>query len=320
MKNYLKVLVLTFFVSGGFLGIGVFNTVQAACNFSSGLQFSSDKYTVDYSGTINLKANVVGSGDNCGSYVKFYLTLNTKTVPMGDNIGNQQVSVQNNSASATFTIRPANFVLNSLPTPNSMEFKVSVDNENGVSVAKSSVLKISVNNLPGTIYACVASDGKYACSPGNKKDLSDVPNNACTGKTSAQISAEKCGQSSTLATTPGATTSTTAGGMQGQQSSTLYNPIKGASNLTELLLKIMRGFIMITGIWAAAFIVIGGFKMVISQGNEEAVTAAKKSITWSVIGLIVVLLAFSIMAIIQNLIDIDVKEVKTSQTNSIQKI
>lgn len=111
-----------------------------------------------------------------------------------------------------------------------------------------------------------------------------------------------------------------AGGMQSQPASTLYNPIKGASNLTELLLKIMRGFIMITGIWAAAFIVIGGFKMVISQGNEEAVTAAKKSITWAVIGLIVVLLAFSIMAIIQNLIGIDVKEVKTSQTNSIQKI
>ena len=53
--------------------------------------------------------------------------------------------------------------------------------------------------------------------------------------------------------------------------------------------------------------------MVISQGNEEAVTAAKKSIMWSVLGLIVVLLAFSIIAIIQNLIGIDVQDVKTSQ-------
>ena len=104
--------------------------------------------------------------------------------------------------------------------------------------------------------------------------------------------------------------------MQGQGAQTLYNPIKDASNLTELLLKIMRGFIYITGIWAVAFIIIGGFKMVISQGNEEAVTAAKKSIMWSVLGLIVVLLAFSIIAIIQNLIGIDVQDVKTSQNSS----
>ncbi len=103
------------------------------------------------------------------------------------------------------------------------------------------------------------------------------------------------------------------GGMQSQSAQTLYNPIKSASNLTELLLKIMRGFLYIIGIWAVAFIVIGGFKLVISQGNEEAVAAAKKGITWAIIGLVVALLAFSIIAIIQNLIGIDVKDVKTSQ-------
>ena len=124
----------------------------------------------------------------------------------------------------------------------------------------------------------------------------------------------KCQTSGT--TPPAGGQTPPAGGMQGQGAQTLYNPIKDASNLTELLLKIMRGFIYITGIWAVAFIIIGGFKMVISQGNEEAVTAAKKSIMWSVLGLIVVLLAFSIIAIIQNLIGIDVQDVKTSQNSS----
>jgi uncharacterized membrane protein YjfL (UPF0719 family) len=44
-----------------------------------------------------------------------------------------------------------------------------------------------------------------------------------------------------------------------------------------------------------------------SQGNEEAVSAAKKTITWAVIGLVIALLSFSIVAIVQNLLGIDIK-------------
>ena len=64
--------------------------------------------------------------------------------------------------------------------------------------------------------------------------------------------------------------------MQSQPARLYIIRLKMPAALPDLLLKIMRGFIYITGIWAVAFIVIGGFKMVISQGNEEAVTAAKR--------------------------------------------
>lgn len=97
-------------------------------------------------------------------------------------------------------------------------------------------------------------------------------------------------------------------GMQGQSGTELYNPISGVNNITELLLKIMNGFLAIIGIWAVIFIVIGGFRLVMSEGNDEAVAAAKKTITWAVLGLIAALLSFSIIAIIQNLLGIDIKE------------
>jgi|GEM_PF-5758643 len=116
--------------------------------------------------------------------------------------------------------------------------------------------------------------------------------------------------------TEATTNDTASGGMQSQSSQTLYNPIKNADNLLELLLKIMQGFLMVVAVWAVVFVVIGGFKLVISQGNEEAVTAAKKTIIWAVLGVVIVMLAFSIIAIIQNFIGIDVKDVKTSQNKT----
>ncbi len=103
--------------------------------------------------------------------------------------------------------------------------------------------------------------------------------------------------------------------MASNSATTLYNPIQTSDSLTDLLLKIMQGFLTIIGAWAMAFIVIGGFKLVMSQGDEEAVTKAKKSITWAVLGLVVALLAFSIIAIIQNLLGINIHNVNTSYFN-----
>ncbi len=79
------------------------------------------------------------------------------------------------------------------------------------------------------------------------------------------------------------------------------NPLP-VDNLTAVLLLIMKGFLGIIAIWAVAFIVIGGFRMVISQGNEEAVTAARKTITWAILGLVIASLSFSIIAIVQSLL------------------
>ncbi|MCL5666357.1 MAG: pilin [Patescibacteria group bacterium] len=83
----------------------------------------------------------------------------------------------------------------------------------------------------------------------------------------------------------------------------LENPLP-VDSLTDMILLIMRGFLAIVGIWAVVFIIIGGFKMVMAQGNEEAFTSAKKTVTWAIIGLGIALLAFSVIAIVQNFFNI----------------
>lgn len=64
-------------------------------------------------------------------------------------------------------------------------------------------------------YACVADDGKYACSPSGKQDLSDVPNNACKGKENSvtTINTSKC---DTLASSSGTGGGTGTGGTSTQ--------------------------------------------------------------------------------------------------------
>jgi hypothetical protein len=97
-----------------------------------------------------------------------------------------------------------------------------------------------------------------------------------------------------------------------------YNPLP-VDSLTETLLLIMRGFLGVVGIWSVAFIIIGGFRYVGSQGNEEQVTAARKTITWAVIGFAIAMLAFSIMAIVQNILQTNIRDV-TSKTSGLQVI
>ena len=47
---------------------------------------------------------------------------------------------------------------------------------------------------------------------------------------------------------------------------------------------------------------IGGFQMISGAGNEETYTKAKKTIIWAVIGLALALLSFSIVAIVQDIL------------------
>lgn len=120
--------------------------------------------------------------------------------------------------------------------------------------------------------------------------------------------------SGTTNTGSGANTTTTNGGTNasglGKQ---LYNPIE-SENLGQLMLAIMKGFIIIIAAWSVLFIIVGGFRMVMSQGNSEALTKAKATITWAIAGVIVSILAFSVVAIVQNLVGY--KGIPTSKIQS----
>jgi hypothetical protein len=94
------------------------------------------------------------------------------------------------------------------------------------------------------------------------------------------------------------------------------NPIPVASQLfcptypicdlkTEFLL-ILTNILRIIPILSVFFIIVGGFRMTMSQGNEEALGAAKRTIVWAVLGLVFALLSFSIIAIVQNFLGVNI--------------
>ena len=101
-----------------------------------------------------------------------------------------------------------------------------------------------------------------------------------------------------------------------QNSSThLYNPLP-EDDLIHAFLLVLQGLLSILGILAVVFIVVGGVQMVLSAGNEEAIGKAKKTITWAIIGLVVAMLSFSIIAIVQEFLQVNIQTGTPSNNTS----
>lgn len=94
----------------------------------------------------------------------------------------------------------------------------------------------------------------------------------------------------------------------------LYNPLPTNElfcptiycDLVQMFLIITRNILQLIPIAAVLAIIVGGFQMVMSSGNEERLLKAKRTIFWAVIGLIISILAVSIVAIVKNFIGANV--------------
>lgn len=65
---------------------------------------------------------------------------------------------------------------------------------------------------------------------------------------------------------------------------------------------IINGILAITGSFALLFLIIGGFRYVMSQGDEKKVESAKAIIKAAIFGLIIILLAWVILRVIESFI------------------
>jgi hypothetical protein len=70
-----------------------------------------------------------------------------------------------------------------------------------------------------------------------------------------------------------------------------------AGDLLTAVLNILFGF---TGAVAVIFIIIGGFQFITSRGNDEQAEKGRKTLTNALIGLVVVVLAATIVRIVVN--------------------
>lgn len=66
-------------------------------------------------------------------------------------------------------------------------------------------------------------------------------------------------------------------------------------DLNTWVINIVNALIGIIAIASVIMLIVGGFRYVFSSGNEKNVTGAKDTILYSIIGLVVAILAFAIV-------------------------
>lgn len=82
----------------------------------------------------------------------------------------------------------------------------------------------------------------------------------------------------------------------------IQNPLRGAGieNIGQLITWIINLLLALIGIVAILSIMISGYKMVIGSGNADEVKEAKQRIIWSLAGVVVVILAYTLVRVTIN--------------------
>lgn len=80
---------------------------------------------------------------------------------------------------------------------------------------------------------------------------------------------------------------------------TLSDPfnLKG-KDLTEVILRILQVSLGFVGIVALLMFIIGGFEFLMSGGNQNLIKKGKDTLVWASIGIVVILLSYSILKFI----------------------
>ncbi len=141
----------------------------------------------------------------------------------------------------------------------------------------------------------------------NQNNNGPTSNTNAFGGNSTNINTSNSNASDTPANSgppPNTNTNTNVGAEIGdldQNLGTFWNPLK-INTVPELIASLIRILFVLIGLAAVIVIIIAGFRMVVDNGNESQMKQAKEAITWAIIGLILSLLAFSIVAIVQRII------------------
>ena len=83
----------------------------------------------------------------------------------------------------------------------------------------------------------------------------------------------------------------------------ITNPLK-ATSFTKLISDIAAWVFMLAIPLATLMFLIGGFMFMVSGGNEEKVTRAKKTMLWAAVGLAICLIGAGFTSIIKELLGV----------------
>lgn len=82
----------------------------------------------------------------------------------------------------------------------------------------------------------------------------------------------------------------------------VINSGNGISEINALILTAINALLGIAFGLSVLFVIIGGFKLIISGGNQESAEKAKSGIINSIIGLVLILLSYVLLQAIVNMI------------------
>ena len=95
----------------------------------------------------------------------------------------------------------------------------------------------------------------------------------------------------------------------GSGSNLVYDPATGLcvpqqpgqpQTVNDLILRIINIILMVAAVIAILFIVIGGFRYITSNGNEEQAGKGRSTLVNAIIGLIIIILAYTIVRVVVN--------------------
>lgn len=74
--------------------------------------------------------------------------------------------------------------------------------------------------------------------------------------------------------------------------------IAGSDSIFKVIATVIRILLILSGVLAVLFVIIGGFWYLTSAGNEEQAAKGRKALTYAILGLIIIVLSYSIVAIL----------------------
>jgi len=98
----------------------------------------------------------------------------------------------------------------------------------------------------------------------------------------------------------------TAQSAHAQQAASVPNPVN-ENDLANVLFNVVNALLLFAGAVAVLFLIIGGFRYVVSTGNPDQVDAAKRTILYAVLGLIIIFVAFVLVTLVQGWLGVEAK-------------
>lgn len=149
--------------------------------------------------------------------------------------------------------------------------------------------------MPAASISCTEGAGgnqlcAQACAAGTQSCSTLIPGTTC-----ATSPAPRCGNPPAEEGAGGAATSSPTGGTQAGSSETLENPL-GENDLSKIIGRIIKAVVGVVGAVALLMFVIGGALWMTAAGNDKQYETAKSMMTNSIIGLLLIFFAYTIVS------------------------